>query len=487
MACMSFVQKHPKSGVYRVRRKIPPDARMAFGGRKIFLQTLGTKDALEAKRLALPVLVELDRRIAQAQTQGGFWATHDLDVYLDRFEKFTGLNQEDTISFEVINETGGFDFPTEAEFQKALGVFYQFESVLAKPDQMQFRQYFESKHPYSVGLPEPVTDRTYGPQSVLLSELEEKLIQQGSYAKRTEQDVRKAFEYLREIRTDLPVNRITPGNIRELRDLLLRYPVLGRNRSIGLREAAKGNHERTMNPKTVKKLLGFLSKGFQLAFSEGWSSGNPVQGIQVAKTTTTSKDAAREDFRPDDLTALFSSDWFRGKNDRDYQFWLPYLGLFTGARLTELCQLTRSDLRQDGKIWYLSINATDEKRVKTKNSVRVIPLHPHLIQMGFPEWAQTGLPWKHRYPSPEILSREFSKQFARHLLRIGLKRTGLVFHSFRHTFKSTGRMKGMIEDLNDVLTGHLPQTVAGKYGMNKRPVETLYEQIEKLEFEGLPK
>jgi integrase len=487
MACMGFVQKHPKSGVYRVRRKIPPDARMAFGGRKIFLQSLGTKDPLEAKRLALPVLVELDRKIAHAQTQGGFWATHDLGLYLGKFKVFAGLNQEETISFEEINRTGGFDFPSEQEFLKSLLAFCQSHSVLAKPDQWQFRQYVETKRRYTVGQPEPRSDRRYEPQTILLSELEERLIQQGSYAKRSEQDVRKAFEYLRQIRTDVPADQIIQADIRELRDLLLRYPVLGRTKSVGLREAAQQNHQRTMNPKTVRKLLGFLSKGFQLAHSEGWATGNPVLGIQVAKKTATSKDAAREDFTPGDLTRLFNSDWFLGKNDRDYKFWLPWLGLFTGARLSELTQLGLDDLRKDQGIWYLSLTTTDGKRLKTKNSVRMIPLHPRLIQMGFPEWARTGLPWKHRYPDAEILSREFSKQFARHLTRIGLKRTGLVFHSFRHTFKSAGRMCGMIEDLNDVLTGHLPQTVAGKYGRNKRPVETLLEQIQKLDFEGLPK
>ncbi len=480
MACMSFVQKHPKSGVYRVRRKIPPDARMAFGGRKIFLQSLGTKDPLEAKRLALPVLVELDKRIAQAQSQGGFWARHVRGHYLSEFAQWAGL---------TLPTDAPWFFDSQPEFRAKLQEFFRAKLPLSRPDQLEFQQYVEANHDmlYPVEKPKPVEPIRAEPQTILLSELEERLIGQGSYAKRSEQDVRKAFEYLRQIRTDVPVAQIVPGDIRELRDLLLRYPVLGRTRSIGLREAAKSNHERTMNPKTVKKLLGFLSKGFQLAHSEGWATGNPVLGIKVAKKTPTSKDAAREDFTPDDLTRLFSSDWFHGKNDRDYQFWLPWLGLFTGARLSELTQLGPNDLRKDQGIYYLSLTTTDGKRLKTKSSVRMIPLHPRLVQMGFVEWAQTGLPWKHRYADAEILSREFSKQFARHLKRIGLKRTGLVFHSFRHTFKTAGRMGGMIEDLNDVLTGHLPQTVAGKYGRNKRPVETLLEQIQKLEFEGLPK
>ncbi len=66
MASMSYLQKHPKTDVYRVRRSIPEAARFAFQGRAVFLKTLGTKNLVEAKRLAFPVLAELQSKIDRA-------------------------------------------------------------------------------------------------------------------------------------------------------------------------------------------------------------------------------------------------------------------------------------------------------------------------------------------------------------------------------------------------------------------------------------
>ena len=75
-ACVTFLQKHPDSGVYRVRRKIPPDAQHAFQARKIFLKSLGTEDPAEAKRLAIPVLAEFDQKVDRALQARGNCDVH---------------------------------------------------------------------------------------------------------------------------------------------------------------------------------------------------------------------------------------------------------------------------------------------------------------------------------------------------------------------------------------------------------------------------
>jgi len=60
-------------------------------------------------------------------------------------------------------------------------------------------------------------------------------------------------------------------------------------------------------------------------------------------------------------------------------FWLPVLGLFTGCRIEELCQLHCSDVIQYDGIWCLDINDEGEKRLKNKSSKRVVPLHQILV------------------------------------------------------------------------------------------------------------
>lgn len=68
--------------------------------------------------------------------------------------------------------------------------------------------------------------------------------------------------------------------------------------------------------------------------------------------------------------------------------WLPWLMAYTGARAGEVAQLRRQDIKQEPTtgIWYLDFDPA-AGRLKNKPSERVVPLHPHLVELGFPEWA----------------------------------------------------------------------------------------------------
>ncbi|MDD2704758.1 MAG: hypothetical protein PHU07_05420, partial [Acidocella sp.] len=64
---MTCPTKHPKSGVYRLRKAIPPDLRAQaeklFGVSREFIVSLGVKDAAAARRLAPAVLAEIERKL----------------------------------------------------------------------------------------------------------------------------------------------------------------------------------------------------------------------------------------------------------------------------------------------------------------------------------------------------------------------------------------------------------------------------------------
>lgn len=66
MAAMTNLQKHPKSGVYRFRRAIPPDLRAVFGKTEI-VETLGTKDLADAKRRVKEVGLRVDAMFEAAR------------------------------------------------------------------------------------------------------------------------------------------------------------------------------------------------------------------------------------------------------------------------------------------------------------------------------------------------------------------------------------------------------------------------------------
>ncbi|PKR47503.1 site-specific integrase, partial [Thalassospira marina] len=340
-----------------------------------------------------------------------------------------------------------------------------------------------------------------------LSELRDALLKAREYKLKTVPDVRRSFDLLIKLHGDLTLRAVTRGHIRELRDVLLRYPVGGpatKLKQMDLREIGRQKWGRTISPVTVGKLLGFVSQGFRLAVSEGWCEENPRSGLIVGQSKTALK-TERSDFQDHHLKKLFLSPLFTGCLDGqhasdignyrifDHRYWLPILALYTGARLGELAQLEASDVKQENGIWFLNITKIsaknkNKKSLKTKHSERSVPIHKDLISLGFLGYAKssrTGYVFESRYETPRKLSHEYSKWFGRYLTAIGLDDRELVFHSFRHTFKTACRFANVPDEIHDELTGHRPVNVGGWYGERKRRLEYLSEVIDGLIFDGL--
>lgn len=168
---------------------------------------------------------------------------------------------------------------------------------------------------------------------------------------------------------------------------------------------------------------------------------------------------------PDELKRLFEGPelkHFASSPDLTHQFWLPVLGLYTGARVNELCQLNpQTDLLTDPETGIRYILITDEtdaaegiaKTVKTDVS-RKLPLHNDLIELGFPEYVATlkaaGATqlfpaWSPRggRAAPNAIA-----WFSSFLKEIGLygieNESGCVLlgmHAFRHTLLTYGRLQ----------------------------------------------
>src|SRR6266567_2977140 len=83
------------------------------------------------------------------------------------------------------------------------------------------------------------------------------------------------------------------------------------------------------------------------------------------------------------------SDTVAGKGDA--AFWLPLLALFTGARRSELAALAAENVdTQSYNVPVITITEDKKhrKRVKTRTSLRTIPLRSELLQLGFLEFAR---------------------------------------------------------------------------------------------------
>jgi len=66
MRALTYLQKHPQTGVYRVRRRIPKSFQSMFGGRCEFIKSLETRNIGQAKSRALPIIAEIQQRFDNA-------------------------------------------------------------------------------------------------------------------------------------------------------------------------------------------------------------------------------------------------------------------------------------------------------------------------------------------------------------------------------------------------------------------------------------
>lgn len=132
-----------------------------------------------------------------------------------------------------------------------------------------------------------------------------------------------------------------------------------------------------------------------------------------------------------DLKAIFANLPENAK--KPWQLWVPILGLYTGARISEIASL---------KVEYFSIksglNVMFLAGTKTQSSPRDLPLHKDLVKIGLLDYVE-----KRRQAGKEMLfdlacgsngwGDEPSGWFTDYKKIINMTEPLKVFHSFRHT------------------------------------------------------
>lgn len=262
---------------------------------------------------------------------------------------------------------------------------------------------------------------------------------------------------------------------------------------------------RTIN----EKYLAFVQVVFSYAVNNGLVEVNPCTGVRAASNTTELEDVSVLPFSKEDLSVIFQRSGlyhphgcgavgrlYASKTKLlDYR-WLVLLALYTGARIEELAQLDRQDVRQEAGVWFIHIRAemATGRRVKNRASIRKVPLHSRLLELGFLDFARQGEGTGKLFPllsdkqDGGKRSNAFSQWWRRFLASLDLENGGRKhFHSFRHTFKREGRNSGQIApELLDALQGHAQQGVSANYGRDEEgkqyALPVLQEALEKIDF-----
>ncbi|MEP1420536.1 MAG: site-specific integrase [Erythrobacter sp.] len=237
---------------------------------------------------------------------------------------------------------------------------------------------------------------------------------------------------------------------------------------------------------TASGILARTTGLFSWAFKRGYIETNPAEGLSVTAPKQRKGARSRSPFKADHIRTIFSAPRFVGcksyarRNEpgdviqKDEDYWIPILAYYTGARLSELVQLHFSDCRLDTDQPHISINEDgseepgdpDYKHVKSESGVRIIPLHPDLLELGFVEFvreqkklarSRKQLFFRIKYGSDGSPSTAYSKKFGRFLSAIGLDDRQLVFHSFRHTIIDAFQNSGTpLQTVNQIVGHSIP-------------------------------
>lgn len=93
-----------------------------------------------------------------------------------------------------------------------------------------------------------------------------------------------------------------------------------------------------------------------------------------------------ERFTPSDLEALFHSEDYKGNGfKKSSQYWLPMLGLYTGARIDEIASLQLSEIAELDGVWCYYMSSKEANGGgKNDFAPRWVPIHPKVLEAGFP-------------------------------------------------------------------------------------------------------
>jgi integrase len=258
--------------------------------------------------------------------------------------------------------------------------------------------------------------------------------------------------------------------------------------------AAMSRNGKALAHATLEKTFGAITTLFRFADRNDYLGSNPFEKIALERPRR-AKANQRQDWDRDELRKLFASPVFsEGKRFRaaggEGAYWLPVLALYHGFRAGELCQLDKADLVERDGIWCLRIRPSDEedgerKSVKTRESIRSVPLHRRVIELGFLDYVKT-LKGAKMFPliSPDSRGRwsgDYSKWFGRYRRSIGLDQRWTDFHSFRHTWKTAARGAELTEEYHDEISGHDSASVGRSYG--RIPVKALKRALDKVKFD----
>lgn len=157
--------------------------------------------------------------------------------------------------------------------------------------------------------------------------------------------------------------------------------------------------------------------------------------------------------------------------------------------MEEIAQFTRSDLQVIDGVLCFNINDDDEKKLKTLNSARIVPVHSELLRLVLERFFEDKEDKERLFsdlskPNGKR-SHNFSKGFIRYLRKCGVTEPGKTFHSFRHTVATIWKRQEVHESIPATLLGHSAEGITyTRYGKGYE-IDKLSEVVQLITYPDL--
>ena len=320
-----------------------------------------------------------------------------------------------------------------------------------------------------------------------------------------------------EIIGDIGSSELSKEHIRRYINTQIKLPINikknPRYRDLSINEILQLKNLKPQSRGNVNKYLTRLTTFLNFGVSQGYFKENYILGMKVPLSKKEGR-KRREPFSPEDLKKILSPktylDWtvnfkkitsnqytsFTTVKSVKYQFpyyWSFLIGILSGMRTNEICQLRLEDIIQEKKIWMFKVDESENTRVKTESGIRKVCVHPNLISLGFIDYVEIlkskGVDrvfhelTKQRDGYATKVSQHYNEKF---LPSLGVwKKQIKVLYCTRHTFINKCYQKGVDRDIIKSLVGHEPDFTIDVYGDNPFTPEQLYKGISKVSYSNI--
>jgi integrase len=294
---------------------------------------------------------------------------------------------------------------------------------------------------------------------------------------------------------DMKVNSIMRKDAEKFRNVLLKLPT-----NMNKKQAYQGltlvqvialAPTETLSVYTVKSYLEVVSTFYKWCKQNQYTDNNPFESLRVKKPKNAKKEnEERDPWEPEQLVKMFNTPIFTEHDFKhSYYFWLPLIGLYTGARMNEICQLYCADIEKiDGSLFFRFNEDRPDQKLKNPNSRRLVPIHSKLIELGFESYLDNMLKSGNQRLFPTLThsrdgySKNASNWFSRYRKTYELQLEGKKqdFHSFRHNVSDFFKQHDVPDTQAAAILGHADQTITyGRYGKDLKAGK-LITLVEKL-------